>query len=1413
MIWELPLAVQTRLRSDVAVASAAQCLEELVLNSLDAGASCVAIRSALHEFRLQVVDNGTGMSRADLEKLGRRYFTSKCHKLSDLDRLRCYGYRGEALASISSLASAVEITTRVESSTKAFTKIMRGEDPSRVFEAKTVRPSAGTTVTIHNLFYNLPVRRKCTPPVLEFDKMRKKIEAISLIHHGVSFSLRNDDTGTISIQLQRCNSIASRFGQLFGDGKSRKLSEVRYRCGVFKVTGHISKDSHHNKSLQFIYVNKRLVLKTKLHRLVNILLKKLSVICKQKSSPRFTLKEAQMSPSQRDRSTSELYGIFILHISCPLHDYDICLDPKKTLIEFKHWENALSSVENAIKEFLQREGLSVKDDIWREDIKRELIGDLTIAMPIRWNTANVENQKDKREEASRNEDDDSSNKYGPVLQSKIVRRKPQQLSTEVPSAEKVESGKLPVEDCESSTDNKTTNDLILLSSYEDPLSADSQILQVSDAVHKENSSKLDIREDSSPDSQAPTSLREHQSSQEGNLKIMKNIQHQQPKNDDYGCVQHVSTPLDSRFFEHDKLDGSSVFAEKDDKMLDDTRRSYAELPRPRDFPLSNLFAQPDKGGQTSISCCANRGKIAFDRFKPPGPTCARDIFQSERCEKITSLESKLVSNCRQNRIEAMGFCLGSNGITQGKNSDSFGDILKEQEGNNVSAQNVTQAEMYRNPRERRSCFKEALQKVHPDYFDKYMLGHPCAFSRPIRKHKVNITRVSSSLDRFRRCLGKEDGYARGTFTDVCCESNIHLHAPLLNKTTRGGLNTNDVFREPSVMESDDPNVLPDDLNSTYSNQSRKQISLQKFYNSGQRAAGTGECVDNLKSNEDATCEKGNFIDFPVVEPTRELMGFGRKMVCSKQSGKRIISLSRKLANLKNASDVLQPRNKTSKAEGLQDVVPRNFSSATDRGESKIEVDTSSRNIVNESDFCTDSGDVPLCYPDGSATNNDTMSVFTLLADILNSDERPQNNTKVFESRPLRPETSGGSSAQRMVMENLGAIPDTEPEIKLHTEDDKSEHEPEGSNSSESKSERESGTFTKLVEHCPDWVSHFDTVLEKIVYVNICSGVSSYEPPQVDKQKVPCCQGFDTMPISVVENKGTCEFNIFFSKQDMSQKLLFQLKTKWNYLRAMFIFFLLCVRTSSEEEQLCLSEWENPVFSRPLAVDTRTCQSGSLAVKVHKVLFQYKFTKDMISSFEGKLLVLVDQHAAHERVRLEQLASAQRLQTLKRLHSCRTYELQLQRHGLELSFTQHGCVEVSRVPSCFVEQKASEARHGRPTEIKSMIEVSLLQETNGAMGTLPRTIIRSLNSQACHGAVKFGDKLTRKECTVLLQSLAACKLPFQCAHGRPSMMPLADLGHLKRLQGLEVCDLRKWMDSALFLHTGVFQHIVDRKFLG
>ncbi|XP_074812059.1 DNA mismatch repair protein Mlh3 isoform X3 [Natator depressus] len=196
--------------------------------------------------------------------------------------------------------------------------------------------------------------------------------------------------------------------------------------------------------------------------------------------------------------------------------------------------------------------------------------------------------------------------------------------------------------------------------------------------------------------------------------------------------------------------------------------------------------------------------------------------------------------------------------------------------------------------------------------------------------------------------------------------------------------------------------------------------------------------------------------------------------------------------------------------------------------------------------------------------------------------------------------------------------------------------------------------------------------------------------------------------------------------------------------------------------------------------------------------------------DGNLLVLVDQHAAHERIRLEQLiADSYEKQPeesgKKKLLSstiCPPLEIEvteeqrrllrcchksLEEVGLELSFPENNSSQilVGKVPLCFMEREANELRRKRQPVAKSIVEeliqeqVELLQTTGGAQGTLPLTFLKVLASQACHGAIKFNDSLTKEESCQLIEALSSCQLPFQCAHGRPSMMPLADIDHLKQ----------------------------------
>ncbi|CAL9686597.1 unnamed protein product [Knipowitschia caucasica] len=367
----LPVEVQGKLRSGVALPSLQQCVEELVVNSIDAGATCIGVRMDMDAFKIQVIDNGKGISAEDIQCVGKRYFTSKCNSLEDLEDLRFYGFRGEAVASMVTLATLVEISSRTKESMKTHVKMYKEGVGLDVFEAETSRPSSGTTITVCNYFYNMPVRRKRMDSVLENERIRQRVEAISLMHPSVSFTLKNDCTGAMVVQLPKARNTYYRFAQIHSLSRAQKLGEINYTSGQFEVTGYIGKEVHYNNSLQFLYVNKRLLQKTRIHKLLNALLRRLTSMNLKTDSP-----ESHLNRSPKFKRSQDLYGVFIVDIKCPYTEYDVCLEPAKSLIEFKDWNDLVNCIEESVKDFLKRENLEVVfslDDLESESPQKDIV--------------------------------------------------------------------------------------------------------------------------------------------------------------------------------------------------------------------------------------------------------------------------------------------------------------------------------------------------------------------------------------------------------------------------------------------------------------------------------------------------------------------------------------------------------------------------------------------------------------------------------------------------------------------------------------------------------------------------------------------------------------------------------------------------------------------------------------------------------------------------------------------------------------------------------------------------------------------------------------------------------------------------------------------------------------------------------
>ena len=264
------------------------------------------------------------------------------------------------MASLAATSSFMEITSRTVHSRLTYTKPFHNGKPQALIQADVPRPCTGTTVTAFDLFHNMPVRRKRLNEALEMEAIRYRLSGLALMWPRVSFSLRDDSAGNVILQTHKCSGVAATFSNIFTPARARKLMEIEgVQDDEFKISGLVSIEGYSRKDLQFVFVNKRLVLKSSIHKQVNKILGR-SLILKRKGLvsdiaaklPTFG-EDINKSPTKQ----GDKYGIFVISIECPYKAYDITFDPSKTLVEFRNWPKLIHLLQEMLYPFLRKHNL------------------------------------------------------------------------------------------------------------------------------------------------------------------------------------------------------------------------------------------------------------------------------------------------------------------------------------------------------------------------------------------------------------------------------------------------------------------------------------------------------------------------------------------------------------------------------------------------------------------------------------------------------------------------------------------------------------------------------------------------------------------------------------------------------------------------------------------------------------------------------------------------------------------------------------------------------------------------------------------------------------------------------------------------------------------------------------------------
>jgi len=322
----LATEIVSKIAAGEVVERPASAVKELIENSLDAGATQIAVEAQGGGVELiKVSDNGAGIPASELELAFHRYATSKIDDLSDLEKISSLGFRGEALPSIAAVAE-VEILTQTPSETiGSYLHLRKGEVVGKESRA---RPQ-GTTITVRRLFRYFPARLKFLKSVnTENGHIAHLVSQYALAFPEVKFSLVLDKRP--SLRTTGNDNLREVLSEIYGSEIAQRMLKVERKDGLAEVSGLTSPPSlaRSNRNYLSFFVNRRWVRSPLLARATE-------------EAYRGLLMDGQ-------------HPVTVIDISLPAQELDVNIHPAKAQIKFCHEQAVFGSVQKAIEEALAR---------------------------------------------------------------------------------------------------------------------------------------------------------------------------------------------------------------------------------------------------------------------------------------------------------------------------------------------------------------------------------------------------------------------------------------------------------------------------------------------------------------------------------------------------------------------------------------------------------------------------------------------------------------------------------------------------------------------------------------------------------------------------------------------------------------------------------------------------------------------------------------------------------------------------------------------------------------------------------------------------------------------------------------------------------------------------------------------------
>ncbi|MCG3865926.1 MULTISPECIES: DNA mismatch repair endonuclease MutL [unclassified Photobacterium] len=329
----LPARLANQIAAGEVVERPASVVKELVENSLDAGATRIDIDIEKGGSRLiRIRDNGKGIPKDELALALSRHATSKITTLDDLEAIVSLGFRGEALASISSV-SRLTLTSRTQAQEEAWSAYAEGRDMD--VQLKPAAHPVGTTLEVLDLFFNTPARRKfLRTEKTEFNHIDELIKRIALSRFDVAITLRHNGkiirqyrTAQTPIQKER------RLATACGSGFLQHALVVELAHGDLKLSGWVcsSQGARAQNDIQYCYVNGRMMK----DKLIN-----------------HAIRQAYESSLRSDQ-----YAAYVLYIDVDPHQVDVNVHPAKHEVRFHQARLVHDFIYQALQSALQQGAL------------------------------------------------------------------------------------------------------------------------------------------------------------------------------------------------------------------------------------------------------------------------------------------------------------------------------------------------------------------------------------------------------------------------------------------------------------------------------------------------------------------------------------------------------------------------------------------------------------------------------------------------------------------------------------------------------------------------------------------------------------------------------------------------------------------------------------------------------------------------------------------------------------------------------------------------------------------------------------------------------------------------------------------------------------------------------------------------